>query len=424
MTKKNIYDIVLDKVNPSKETIEYMQKELDIFLTRIKKRISKYKIDAEPFVGGSFAKKTLVSKSSYDIDLFIRYGKKHQEKDFSKLTKKIIGRQRGVKKVHGSRDYYQVSISAAFMIEVVPTRKVSNPKESENITDLSYLHVKYINKKIKSQKILDEIKIAKAFFSANEIYGAESYVHGFSGYAIELLVYKFGTFEKMLKELTKKNKKKIIIDMEKLYKNETEVMIEMNGSKLLSPIILIDPTFKERNALAALSDETFEKFKVIAKNFLKNKSEKFFSKKQINLDELKKTAKENGDNLIVISTKTKKQDGDIAGTKLLKFHNHLVYEMSRYFEILEENFRYEKNKMGKAYLILKNKDYILFPGPKKDDLKNIEKFKKEHEKIYEENGRLFAKEKMKYTPKAFLKEWGKKNKKKIKQMYITRIKII
>ena len=37
--------------------------------------------------------------------------------------------------------------------------------------------------------------------------------------------------------------------------------MNLNASKLNSPIILIDPTYKQRNTLAALSNETFENFK-------------------------------------------------------------------------------------------------------------------------------------------------------------------
>jgi tRNA nucleotidyltransferase (CCA-adding enzyme) len=129
------------------------------------------------------------------------------------------------------------------------------------------LHVKIFNKKIKSKKILEEIKLAKAFCSANGTYGAESYINGFSGYALELLVYYYGSFEKFLKEAVKDRKDKLIIDIEKKYKNSKEILLQLNGSKLLSPIIVIDPTCKERNVLAALSYETYDKFKICAKNF-------------------------------------------------------------------------------------------------------------------------------------------------------------
>ncbi|NCN86667.1 hypothetical protein GW932_02450 [archaeon] len=414
----------LKEIIPSKETETYMSDEIKVFLEKINKRINKTKIKVEPFVGGSFAKKTLVKKGSYDVDLFLRFDKKYKEKDLTKLTKKLL---KGIKKVsivHGSRDYFQVNINPWFFIEVVPVIKVNNPKDSKNITDLSYSHVKYINKKIKSQKILDEIKLAKAFCSANETYGAESYVNGFSGYGIELLVYSYKSFEKFLKELSKKRKEKLIIDIEKDYKNSKEILFELNGSKLISPIILIDPTFKERNVLAALNEETFEKFKESAKAFLKRPSIGFFKKRQISLDELKENSKKEGNEFVLVLSKTKKQKGDIAGTKLLKFHKHLKKEIEKSFNVIDFGFKYGDKQEGKSYFIVKKKDYLLFSGPKEVDKNSVEKFKKEHNKTYLEKGRVFAKEKIEETIKSFMKKWTIKNKKKIKQMYVSKLKII
>src|SRR3989344_3469037 len=84
-------------------------------------------------------------------------------KDISKLTEKLLKDLKNVHLIHGSRDYFQIKDSKDFFIELIPVIKVNDPKKAENITDLSYSHVKYINRKIKSQKILNEIKIAKAF---------------------------------------------------------------------------------------------------------------------------------------------------------------------------------------------------------------------------------------------------------------------
>ena len=121
--------------------------------------------------------------------------------------------------VHGSRDYFRLKISPDFFIELIPVKKVKNPKESENITDLSYSHVNYIKRKVKSKKVLDEIRIAKAFCYATKCYGAESYIKGFSGYALELLVYYYKGFMKFIKAM-EKAKEKIVIDIEKDYKNK------------------------------------------------------------------------------------------------------------------------------------------------------------------------------------------------------------
>ena len=92
--------------------------------------------------------------------------------------------------------------------------------------------------------------------------------------------------------------------------------MDLNEAKLESPIILIDPTFKSRNALAALSQETFEKFKQDAKKFLKSPSIKDFEIQELDLDKVKQNAKKNKHEFILIETKTRKQEGDIAGSKL------------------------------------------------------------------------------------------------------------
>ena len=424
MTKKvdSVFKEVLPMVAPKEDTLKFIDSQIDSFLSMANKRIQKFNLAVEPYVGGSYAKGTMVKKGTYDVDIFFRFDSKYPEKDYKKLTKRIIRGNKKISVVHGSRDYFQIRINPWFKLEIVPVKKVKSPKESDNITDLSYSHVKYINKKIKSKKILEEIKIAKAFCHATNTYGAESYIHGFSGYSLELLVYYYKSFEKFLRASLTEKKEKIIVDIEKKYKNKNQILIEMNGSKLLSPIILIDPTYKERNALAALNEETYSKFKLAAKEFLKSPKKEFFFPKPVNLEEVKKRARKEGKDFLYVYSKTSKQKGDIAGTKLLKFNKHLKKEIGKYFEIYDSGFKYLDNQEGKAYFVLKKKEFVLFSGPMENDSKHAKKFKEEHEKVYSEKGKLFAKEKINYTPEKFMVDWIKKNKRKIKEMYISKIK--
>ncbi|MEJ2268137.1 MAG: hypothetical protein P8X70_03615, partial [Nanoarchaeota archaeon] len=163
-----------------------------------------------------------------------------------------------------------------------------------------------------------EIKLAKVFCYANNCYGAESYIRGFSGYGLELLIHYYGSFLKFIKAISKA-KNKIIIDIEKHYKNKNEILMNVNNSKLKSPIILIDPTYKQRNVLAALSKETFTRFQKVCRKFLENPSIKDFEIKEIDLEKIEKNTKNKNYEFILIKAETKKQQGDIAGTKLLKF---------------------------------------------------------------------------------------------------------
>ena len=260
--KSNISSVlksVLEEIKPNEEELKEINDSLKKFLDGIEKNRKKLKINAEVFVGGSYAKGTLIKKNFYDIDIFIRFEKKHLEENLSDLTEKMLsGTQK--ERIHGSRDYFKVKAGENLFFEIIPVKKIKKQKEEDNVTDLSYFHVSYVKKKLKG-KMLDEVRLAKAFCHANGCYGAESYIKGFSGYALELLVYHYGSFLAFVKAMASvKPGNKILIDTEKQYKKKTDIMMDINSAKLISPVVLIDPTYKQRNVVAALSEETFKKF--------------------------------------------------------------------------------------------------------------------------------------------------------------------
>ena len=420
-----ILNAVLEKVKSSEKELKEIESLLGVFLEKFKKNLKSLKIDAEVFVGGSFAKKTVIKKGAYDIDVFVRFGKKSYEKNVSDLVSMALRNFKNVLRIHGSRDYFQVKINPSLFIEIVPVKKIKNLKEADNITDLSYSHVKYINKKIKSQRILDEIKITKAFCYANGCYGAESYIKGFSGYSLELLIYFYGSFIRFIKEMSKvKKDEKVVVDIERHFRNKNIVLMDLNSAKLNSPVIVIDPTYKSRNALAALSEETFYKFKEDCKKFLKTPSVKFFEEKKIDLNKIKLDAKKKSYEFVLLEAKTDKQEGDVAGSKLIKFYRHLCSETEKLYEIKNCGFNYNNKKSARYFFVVKNKKEVVLEGPKIDDLKNISKFKKKHGKTFIKKGRIHAKNKIKLQIKEFVNVWKKKNSQKLKEMSIINLKVI
>ncbi len=447
---------VLKEVSPLPEDVDLIESSLKDFLVKFEKSLKRLKINAEIFVGGSYAKKTMIRKDNYDIDIFVRFVK---DQNISKLLEKAL-RGFSAKLIHGSRDYFQVTVTKDIFFEIIPVVKVKNPKEAKNITDLSYSHVKYMNRKIKTKEILDEIKLAKVFCYANDCYGAESYIHGFSGYALELLVYHYGSFLKFIREMAKSSghpwvypetvsgetstRGKIVVDTEKQYRNKTQIMLDINTSKLKSPIVLVDPTYKQRNVAAALSEETFEKFQKVCKSFLKNPSMKFFELQEIDFEKIKKmctsrcipkegtrTSHEAPNcgikgqfEFIELEIKTNRQAGDIAGSKLLKFNKHLGGEIERFFVIKNQGFEYKDGSLAKSFFVLKNRGEVLYDGPMIKDEKNMKKFKEEHSKTFIKNKRIYAKKKIDFDSKEFIGKWKVKNSKRMKEMYVVGLGIL
>lgn len=421
MKTNSVLKEVLKRVNPEEKELEIINNFLKKFIQKIEKRIKTLKVNAKIFIGGSFAKNTLIKKDVYDIDIFIRFDKKYKKENISKITEKILKGTKP-KKIKGSRDYFRIKIKPFFFFEIIPVIETKTPKEAENITDLSYSHVNYIKKKIKNKKIIDDIKIAKAFCYGNNCYGAESYIRGFSGYGLELLVYHYGSFMKFIRAMAK-IKDKEVIDIEKYYKNKQNVLMDINTAKLQSPIILVDPTYKQRNVLAALSKETFKEFQKVCRKFLKNPSIKAFEIQKIDIEKIKKASRKKKFEFIHLKVNTKKQAGDVAATKLLKFYKHLTYETSKYFEIKNKGFEYDGKKSGDFFFVVKKKKEILISGPHLSQKKHMAAFKKAHKNAFVKNKRLYAREKIGFNIKKFISSWKKKNAKKLRDMSVNNLKL-
>ncbi|MDO8516625.1 MAG: nucleotidyltransferase domain-containing protein [Nanoarchaeota archaeon] len=373
---------VLKNYVPSNEEVLKIKKLADFYVNKLKKE----KLNV--FIGGSLAKDTLVKKDIQDVDIFVLFDKEENTLRLESSLKKL---KLDFKKVHGSRDYFQIK-DEEILFEIIPVVKVEKPETAGNVTDFSLIHVNYIKKKIaKNKKLADEIRLAKIFCYAQNCYGAESYIQGFSGYSLELLICYFGSFMKFLKGIQKKR----IIDSEKFFKNDKKILSELNESKLLAPVILIDPTYKYRNVCAGLSKETFERFLEFSKKFIAKPSLNFFEKKKIDIESIKALAKKKKGKYFELFFSTEKQEGDIAGTKMRKFFEFIISELERKGQkVLFKEFNYSGEKIAEAHLIINEKKEVEIKGPPVANKKALTGFRKARKKIYFKNGFAFTKEKI------------------------------
>jgi len=386
---KNILKEELKKISLSPKELKEIKKSADEFVKKISTADKKIKVE----IGGSLAKETLIKKNKQDVDVFVVFENETATTNLEKILKKA---KLDFEVVHGSRDYFKVYDNKTDIVfEIIPVVENKNPSEANNVTDVSLKHVKYVKHKLnKNKKLVDEIKLAKAFCHGCDVYGAESYIQGFSGYALECLIIYFGGFEKFLRRI----KKTKFIDLEKYFKNGKEAMREINKSKLQSPFVLVDPTYKYRNVVAGLSLETFNKFLECAERFLKSPSVNAFEKE--NVDDfvfgMKDFAKNKKINFIEVEFETDRQEGDIAGTKMKKFFDFVVSSLERkQQEILMKKFYYlGEGKNAKGFLVLKEKNEIDVRGPSVKMKEAVSRFKKCNKKTFVKKGFVWKKEKV------------------------------
>lgn len=295
---------------------------LDAFISEF----SSY-VDATLYSGGSYAKDTHIG-TSFDCDIFVMFDpKKYSGDKISKVLEKAVIRFSKDKKlsyrlIHGSRKYFRV-LYEGISFELVPVLAIESPDQAENIMDHSPFHVKWFLS-ANGKEYSDDIRLLKQFFKANRVYGAESYIGGFSGHVTDILVLHYKGFASAIKAIaswsktTTKSFKKVILDVPKSYTGK-DVLFYMNESKTHAPVIVVDPVLPDRNAAAALSDDCFNRAIDAARAFVKKPSETFFVEKMISVP-----------GAVTIEAKPVAGDLDTSGAKLKKALEHIVARLHHF----------------------------------------------------------------------------------------------
>ncbi len=145
---------------------------------------------------------------------------------------------------------------------------------------------------------------------------------------------------------------------------------------------------------------------------------------EINLDKVRDEAKKKKLEFCVVELKTDRQEGDIAGTKMLKFYEHLKEETEKVFEIKNFGFSYDGKQSASIFFVANPKKEIVFHGPNINQKENVKSFKKMHKKIIVQKGRLIAKEKINFTIHQFLEKWKTRYSMKVLEMDINEMNVL
>jgi len=175
--------------------------------------------------------------------------------------------------------------------------------------------------------------------------------------------------------------------------------MELNKSKLTSPLIVIDPVQKDRNAAAALDHEKFEILKHRTKEFLKKPSTEFFEIKILTEQDIMEKFRKN--KLVILKSNPLRKKEDVAGAKMLKAFHFIEKELIFHgFKILESDMLWHGKSHSLFYYSLKNDKLsktIELQGPPLKTFKHVSLFKKKHKKTFIKGKRLFALEKRKFN---------------------------
>ena len=370
----SIRNRVLARIKPSRAQEEHATHAITHFITQLNKELHKKHLPARALLGGSFAKGTWLA-NEFDVDIFISFDTPVD--DMSAALARAL--PKNAKRVHGSRDYFQLATDG-ILYEIIPVLTIRTPDEAKNVTDFSPLHVAWVQR---APALTDDIRLAKQFLKAHRLYGAESYLQGFSGHVVDILTIHYGGFEALLKHASKW-KDKTIIDPAKHYKSHA--LHHLNTSKTQGPLIVIDPLDKTRNAAAAVGTDAFLTFIAAAKQFLKKPREDAFHAHAFDPDK----RIESTDILCKITLAPGKRD--IRGNKLVKIYDFLKNQLAE-FGITASNWEWDAQGPAYAWFTLKHHTLpatLIRKGPPTTMHSAAAQFRAAHTDTHTSKGTLYA----------------------------------
>ncbi|MFH1443475.1 MAG: CCA tRNA nucleotidyltransferase [Candidatus Micrarchaeota archaeon] len=384
---ERIFSEIALRVSPTAKEAA-MEKE---FAEGIRKKLQKaLGKKANLFFVGSTARDTGI-RGDRDIDIFVAFPKGKSKEEIVKTTITTVKRILPAKwEMHYAEHPYLQAKLGNFKVEIVPCFKIKVNEGIISAVDRTPLHALYLQKHL-TQKQKRDVRVLKALLKAHEIYGAELEIEGFSGLVCEYLVLNYRSLSILLSEASKW-KPPVILDIEDYYDQQYEPLIQ----KYKSPLIIIDFIDRNRNAAAAISRKSFDKFVSLSKAFLSNPSEKWFRKPEITFTEKELTAAIMKRNFLLLKMrKPSNLVDDIIIPQLRKSERALATQLELADFEVEQTASFQNE--NESYILLDMRALILptkktIFGPPVEMEENVGRFMAAHPKPikgpYKTKGRL------------------------------------
>jgi len=222
-------------------------------------------------VTGSVARGTWV-KGDKDIDIFMLFPpelprEELQEKGLA-AAYAVVERFSGTAEEKYAEHPYLNAKIGGFYVDLVPCYHVASTAEMKCAVDRTPFHTRYLLPKI--LPLREDVLLLKQFAKGGDVYGSDHLIGGFSGYLCELLILAYGGFSELMQAASKFRYGEVI-DIEGYYSDKKAVR-----KKFSEPLVVIDPTDKDRNVAASLTPTRFAEFIELAWNYCAKPSPVYF----------------------------------------------------------------------------------------------------------------------------------------------------
>ncbi len=215
-------------------------------------------------VAGSAARGTFL-QDRLDIDLFLLFP---PELPRDRLREEGLALGRAVltePETRYAEHPYLRGKFEGFAVDAVPGYAVSDSAHPLSAVDRTPFHQAYLTER-ETPETVREIRLTKQFLRAIGVYGSEARTEGVSGYLVELLIVRFGTFHALLTEARRWR-----IPVRLTEPDQEPPRLPENVA-----LILPDPVDPHRNVASALSRRNLGLLILAAGAYLDRPSEQWF----------------------------------------------------------------------------------------------------------------------------------------------------
>ena len=266
MTRNAIEQEVLARVLPTDTERAAAQKMGEKLIAAV------YEMAGVPaMMTGSVARGTWV-KGDKDIDIFMLFPpelprEELQEKGLA-AAYAVVEKFSGTAEEKYAEHPYLNAVIEGFDVDLVPCYHVASTAEMQCAVDRTPFHTRYLLPKI--GPLREDVLLLKQFAKGGGVYGSDHMTGGFSGYLCELLILASGGFSEFMQAASAYRYGEVI-DIEGHYPDKKTIR-----KKFSEPLIVIDPTDKDRNVAAALTPTRFAEFMELARDYCAEPSRFYF----------------------------------------------------------------------------------------------------------------------------------------------------
>ncbi len=258
MSPEEVCDSVKAKIRPSEKEMEKLKKVGDEISRRMKSVLKDHR-DIEWKFLGSYARNTWL-RGQEEIDVFLLFPPEMDNEELEQAGLEIGKRLLDEYEISYAEHPYVKGRVMDVEVEVVPCYRIRHAGEMKSAVDRTPLHHEYLSDRIRGLE--DDVRLLKQFLRANDLYGAEHKVKGFSGYLCELLILHHNGFLPLVRDAREWKRNTVIYPCEGKTEDDT--------------FTVVDPVDPERNVAANLSLDNLARFVELCQDFLESPSEEFF----------------------------------------------------------------------------------------------------------------------------------------------------